>query len=205
MDSPVQMSALTNKSEEAAMDALAVHDIEKHRPHLVKFALLQLRNQAQAEDAVQETLLAALSSADRFAGRSSVRTWLIGILKHKCIDQLRRASREQPLDLDPEESSLDEFDALFQRDGHYVEMPADWGDPEETLSQQKFFGVLERCMEGLPRNSARVFHMREVLGLETDEICKELGITTTNCGVLLYRARMGLRECLQQRWFAAGG
>ena len=177
-------------------------DLEKHRPVLLKFAMLQLRNQAQAEDAVQETLIAAIQGAKNFAGRSSVRTWLVGILKHKIVDLIRRSSREQPLDLPGAETSLEDFDVLYQEDGHYVSMPAEWGDPEAALSKRRFFETLERCLEGLPKNTARVFMMREVMGFETGEICKELAITASNCWVLLYRARMGLRICLEQRWFA---
>jgi RNA polymerase sigma-70 factor (ECF subfamily) len=179
-------------------------DIESHRPVLLRFAMLQLRNQAQAEDAVQETLIAAIQGAKNFAGKSSVRTWLVGILKHKIVDLIRRASREQSLDLPDEETSLEDFDALYREDGHYVSMPAEWGDPEAALSQRRFFETLERCLEGLPKNTARVFMMREVMGIETDEICKELAITATNCWVLLYRARMSLRACLEERWFAIG-
>jgi RNA polymerase sigma-70 factor, ECF subfamily len=182
-------------------------ELEKHRPHLVKFALAQLRNTTYAEDVVQETLVAAVQGADRFAGQSSVRTWLIGILKHKIMDHFRRQSREAPLpDLD-EESSLEDLDARFKPDGHFLENPAhvpgsDWGDPEASLSQSRFFEVLEECMARLPANTARVFNMREIMGMETEDICKEVGITATNCWVLLYRARMALRECLQVKWFA---
>ncbi len=176
-------------------------DLEKHRPVLLKFALLQLRNRAQAEDAVQETLMAAIQGAKSFAGKSSVRTWLVGILKHKIIDHIRRVSREEPLDLLDAETSLGDFDALYKEDGHYISVPAEWDDPEAALSQRRFFETLERCMEGLPKNTARVFMMREMMGLETGEICKELAITATNCWVLLYRARMGLRACLEERWF----
>ena len=164
--------------------------------------MLQLRNQAQAEDVVQETLMAAIQGAKNFAGKSSVRTWLVGILKHKIVDLIRRASREQALDLPDAETSLEDFDVLYTDDGHYASMPAGWGDPDAALSQRKFFEILERCLEGLPKNTARVFMMREVMGLETGEICKELAITATNCWVLLYRARMGLRACLEKRWFA---
>jgi RNA polymerase sigma-70 factor (ECF subfamily) len=177
-------------------------DLDQHRPHLLKFAMLQLRNAAIAEDVVQETLLAALQSAGNFAGQSSVRTWLIGILKHKIIDTIRRRSREQPLELTDEDASLEDVAAIFREDGHYRDEPADWGDPEAALTQRKFFEALERCMEGLPKNAGRVFMMREVMGLETEEICKDLGITPSNCWVLLYRARMSLRACLEQRWFA---
>jgi RNA polymerase sigma-70 factor, ECF subfamily len=181
-------------------------ELQKHRPQLVRFAMLQLRNATAAEDVVQETLLAALQAASNFAGQSSVRTWLVGILKHKIIDAIRKQSREQPLETADDETDIEDLqDAVYRDDGHHRETPADWGNPETALEQRKFFDVLERCMDGLPKRTARVFMMREVMGLETDEICKDLGITSTNCWVLLYRARMALRECLQGRWFDAGG
>ena len=180
-------------------------ELEKYRPQLVKFAMLQLRNAAAAEDAVQETLVAAIQSAASFAGQSSVKTWLVGILKHKIFDAIRRQSREQPLELSSDETGVDDLQALlFRENGHYQERPANWGDPDAALTQRRFFEVLERCLGDLPRNTARVFTMREVMGLETDEICKELGITPSNCWVLLYRARMALRGCLEQRWFGIG-
>lgn len=181
----------------------ALH-LEQHRPVLLRFAMLQLRNRAQAEDAVQETLVAAIQGAKSFAGKSSVRTWLVGILKHKIVDHIRRSRREEPLELPNAETSLEDFDILYKEDGHYASAPAEWGDPETALSQRKFFETLERCLEGLPKNTARVFMMREVMGMETDEICKELAITATNCWVLLYRARMALRVCLGERWFGIG-
>ena len=177
------------------------HELEAHRSSLFKFAMLQLRNEAQAEDVVQETLLAAMRGAERFTGKSSVRTWLTGILKHKILDQIRKSSRERTSDVDDDEDSSGDFDALFNERGAYVERPAEWGSPEAAFSQKKFFEVLERCMEGLPKNTARVFAMREIMGLDADEICKETGISATNCGVLLYRARTALRLCLDQRWF----
>lgn len=181
--------------------SLSSDELAGHRPQLLRFAMLQLRNQAQAEDAVQETLVAALSGMERFAGGSSVRTWLIGILKHKIIDQIRKSSREQPLDADGERGAADEFDVLFKDDGHFVEDPADWGNPEQALAQRKFFEVLERCMASLPENTARAFMLREVMGQDTEEICRELHVSAANCWVMLYRARMLLRACLEQRWF----
>ena len=186
------------------MDAIKVDALElaKHRPHLLKFALLQLRNRTQAEDAVQETLLAALEAGDRFAGRSSVRTWLTGILKHKIIDHFRRQSREVLLQTHGEESALEALDPLFQEDGHFREPPADWGDPEAALAQREFFEVIQRCVERLPKKTARAFTLREVMGLSTDEFCKTLGITESNCWVMLYRARMSLRQGLEEGWFA---
>jgi len=190
---------LTKPSESATQ--VKSHELEGHRSSLFKFAMLQLRNEAQAEDVVQETMLAAMQGAERFSGNSSVRTWLTGILKHKILDQIRKSSRERSSDADDDEDSSGDFDALFNERGAYAEKPAEWGSPEAALSQKKFFEVLERCMEGLPKNTARVFAMREVMGLDTEEICKETGVSATNCGVLLYRARMALRLCLDQRWF----
>jgi RNA polymerase sigma-70 factor (ECF subfamily) len=181
--------------------AVQLNDLETHRRAMLKFAMLQLRDETAAEDCVQEALAAAIQSAERFAGESSVRTWLIGILKHKILDHFRRASREQVFAPRDEETSLEDFDVLFKADGHYVDPPSVWANPEQALSESEFFEVLEMCMERLPQNTARVFKMREVLGLEIQEICKELSITANNCWVLVYRARMVLRECLEIRWF----
>jgi RNA polymerase sigma-70 factor (ECF subfamily) len=186
-----------------ASTAIDIRELDTHRQALFKFAMLQLRNETHAEDCVQETLVAAIQGAKRFSGGSSVRTWLVGILKHKIIDHFRKASREQQFDAGDEETSLDDFDGLFKEDGHFIDEPAAWANPEAALSQSRFFEVLDGCMEGLPKNTARVFMLREVMGTDTDEICKELSITSNNCWVLLYRARMALRTCLQQRWFGA--
>lgn len=175
--------------------------LETMRPALLRFALLQLRNRSQAEDAVQDALLAMLEKPDQFGGRSSLRTYVTGILKYKIIDTLRAAGREMPIEAGDEQPEDDVIDALFRADGHTHTMPIQWGDPEQALAQKDFFRVLEICLENLPAKTARIFMMREWLELETDEICKELGISTSNAWVLLYRARVRLRECLDLRWF----
>ncbi len=171
------------------------------RPLLVRFAQLQIRNQALAEDAVQDALIAVLEKPERFNGQSSLRTYVTGILKYKIIDCLRASSRERQIDTAEDQSEDDAIDALFKADGHTREQPLPWGDPDATLEQKDFFKVLEVCLEKLPAKTARIFMMREWLELETDEICKELAITTSNAWVLLYRARMRLRECLDLNWF----
>jgi RNA polymerase sigma-70 factor (ECF subfamily) len=177
------------------------HQVEVLRPQLLRFARTQLRNDAWAEDAVSETLLAALEKPQSFAGGSQLKTWLIGILKHKVIDQLRRKSREATLTSEDDDQDLDEL--LFAADGHWREAPKEWGDPEHALRERQFFDVLEACVQHLPGVQGRVFMMREWLELETDEICKELSITSTNLWVMLHRARLRLRDCLQQSWFDA--
>ncbi len=181
---------------------LTLHrQLEAMRPQLVKFAQLQLRNAALAEDAVQDALMAVLEKPERFAGQSSLRTYVTGILKFKIIDNLRVATRERQIDTLDDQAEDDVVDALFLADGHTRDTPRQWGDPDSTLEQKDFFRVLEVCLEKLPANTARVFMMREWLELETDEICKELAITSSNAWVLLYRARLRLRECLDLNWF----
>ncbi|MFN5049818.1 sigma-70 family RNA polymerase sigma factor [Roseateles sp.] len=173
--------------------------LETLRPQLLKFARLQLRNPDWAEDAVSETLLAALEKPQAFAGQSQLKTWLIGILKHKLVDQIRSHRRE--ISTTPEDDQdLDE--SLFHPDGHWREAPQDWGDPEAALRQLEFIKVLEACVEHLPGQQGRLFMMREWLELETEEICKVLAISPTNLWVMLHRARLRLRECLQLNWFA---
>jgi RNA polymerase sigma-70 factor (ECF subfamily) len=167
----------------------------------MRYASLQLRDAAAAEDAVQEALVAALAGESGFAGRANLRTWLTGILKHKIVDAIRRQARERPaseLDSDGDEG---EFDDLFDRRGHWDERPAAWEHPEQALNQRQFLAALEACLRALPERTARAFMMREHLGLETPEICKALAITPTHCWVLLHRARMALRLCLQENWF----
>ncbi|MET0383192.1 MAG: sigma-70 family RNA polymerase sigma factor [Burkholderiaceae bacterium] len=174
-------------------------ELEELQPQLLRFARTQLRNEAWAEDAVSETIIAALEKPQSFAGQSQLKTWLVGILKHKVIDQLRRHKREATILTNDDNEDLDE--SLFAPDGHWRECPADWGDPGAVLRERQFIEVLEACLTALPATQARVFLMREWLELSSEEVCKELTITTTNLWVLLHRARLRLRDCLQARWF----
>lgn len=171
------------------------------RTYLLRFARLQLRNDAWAEDAVSETVLAALARPQSFAGRSQLRTWLVGILKHKIIDLLRSRQREVTLDSGDDDSADPLEHMAFKADGHHAEAPADWGDPQQTLDNRQFMSILEACTERLPPVQGRLFLMREWLELSSEEICKELQLTPTNLYVQLHRARLRLRECLELNWF----
>ncbi len=177
----------------------------EHRDYLLKFARLQLRNEAWAEDAVSETIVAALSKPQSFGNRSQLKTWLVGILKHKVIDLFRLNARTVALDTDTDAAyGNDELDALvFTANGHFAQGPADWGNPEQALQSRQFFAVLEACAEKMPVAMGRVFLMREWLELSSDDICKELGLSATNLYVTLHRARLRLRECLELNWFGA--
>lgn len=170
--------------------------------YLLKFARLQLRNDAWAEDAVSETVLAALAKPQSFGNRSQLKTWLVGILKHKVVDALRHHHREVSGLGDSEDDNADPLEAIaFKADGHFAEQPADWGNPEEQASNQQFFLILETCANKLPAAQGRLFLMREWLELSSEEICKELQLTPTNLYVQLHRARLRLRECLELNWF----
>jgi len=175
------------------------------RPDLLRFARLQLRDTATAEDAVQEALLAALTGQQAFASRSALKTWVFGILRHKVVDLIRSRVREVAVSSLGESDEDDVLnDALFDQRGHWKEegRPGRWNDPEASLEQQQFWAVFEACLDHLPEKTARVFMMREILGLDTDEICRDLAISNANCWVVLHRARNGLRVCLEQKWFA---
>ncbi|MDY7546912.1 sigma-70 family RNA polymerase sigma factor [Glaciimonas sp. CA11.2] len=183
--------------------AIDPRDLEALRSPLLRFAQLQLRNTSLAEDAVSETIVAVMEHPDRFQQQSSLKTYVIGILKHKLIDQLRRGKREIQLTDDPydDRSDADMVDALFNSRDHATEAMPDWGNPDQTLERKEFFDILQLCIDKLPAKTGRIFMMREWLELDTDAICKELDITTANAWVLLYRARTRLRECLQINWF----
>lgn len=184
-----------------ANDALHA-ELQVHRAYLLRVAKLQLRDEGAAEDVVQETLLAALEGWAKFSGKSSVKTWLTGILKHKIIDVLRGRMRELPVsEVLPAEAEEEVIEAFFSAAGHWSSPPQAWGEGEAALEQKQFFDIMDFCLEELPPKQGRAFMLREVFELETEEICKTLSVSTTNLWVLLHRSRLLLRQCLEQNWF----
>jgi len=172
--------------------------LEQHSDYLYRFALARLRDTHLAEDVVQETFLAAIKSPS-FAEQSAPRTWLTGILKHKIIDVMRKNVREIAVSdlMYEEDANMAEF---FDENGHWAEAPTPWDMPESALEQKQFLVILQSCMDKLPAKAAQLFLMRDVQETDNDEICKELNISTTNAWVMLYRARMGMRKCLEINW-----
>jgi RNA polymerase sigma-70 factor (ECF subfamily) len=175
--------------------------LAEHGDALYRYAWFRLQDAALAEDLVQETLLAALQSQDGFAGRSSERTWLTSILKNKLIDHLRKYSREQPFAGDTD--THDEIDTLFEDDSwnHWKVPPSVWDNPSAALEQRQFWEVFTLCMGGLPERQAQTFVLCELEGMDGAEACKVLGMTTSNVWVMLHRARLRLRDCLEKQWF----
>ena len=182
--------------------ASALRWLEEHGDILYSYALARVRDPHAAEDLVQETLLAALSSAEAFRGQSSERSWLVGILKHKLVDHLRLSLRERP----PAGPQADDFAGLFDGRGHWRVSPSKWGgDPQALAEDGEFRAVLGRCLSKLPSRTARLFWLREAEGIDTAELCARLEVTAANVWAMLHRARCGLRECLRLHWFDGSG
>ncbi len=180
--------------------------LDDHGDYLFKYAVFRLRDQTAAEDVVQETLLAAIKAYENFQGRGSERTWLVGIMKHKITDHFRRSYREAPIGEEVDETS--EHNDLFQSQGKWTghwdpnHAPTDWHvTPHELLERGDFWRVFTDCLSPLPQRTATVFTLREVDGLKSEEICELLCISSNNLWVMLHRARLHLRNCLEVNWF----
>lgn len=190
----------THRTESDA-SAQFTAEVHAYRPDLMRIAKLQLRDAEAAADVVQETVLAAFQSRQTFAGKSKLKTWLVGILKFKIIDALRIRSREPvPASQLKAELDIEDIEALFDSHGLWRSQPTRWEDPESAVRQQDFMKIMELCLEKLPPNSARAFILRELFEVDSDEICTLMPVSRNHLGVLLYRARMALRGCLEVNW-----
>lgn len=176
--------------------------LDRHGDCLYRVALLRVGDPDVASDLVQETFLAAFRSRESFSGRSTERTWLVGILKHKVIDRRRKFGRSpEVLEGEQAESALDGF---FDARRHWTRMPGRWpGDPGQALETGEFWDVLTGCLSGLPRRLAEAFVLRELEEMDRDVICRDLAITPVNLAARLHRARLLLRDCLERKWFGA--
>ena len=159
-----------------------------------------VRDEHRAEDLVQETLIAALEARDQFASGASERTWLIAILRHKAIDQLRRDRRE-----DEYFASVDPVvEGNFNRFGKWRKPPGSWTPkPVALLESKEFWVVFNSCMRALPQFIREAFALRVVEGISASEVCRIMEISNTNLWTQLYRARERLRRCLEAKWFTA--
>ncbi|MDO6681292.1 RNA polymerase factor sigma-70 [Oceanobacter sp. 5_MG-2023] len=184
------------------------HFLEQLRHQMLSFARLQLNDDHLAEDAVQEALAGALKNADAFKRQAALKTWVFAILKNKITDILRQKYRSQehmlPDDDDGCKNGEELDDQLFDHRGHWQadERPQHWGAPQRLVYERQFWQVFDACLNHLPAQQARVFMMREFLELSSNEICSAQSVSVSNLHVLLYRARLQLRECLENNWFS---
>jgi len=175
--------------------------VRAHGDALFGFARARLRDRGDAEDAVQETFLAALAGRGHYSGRSGERAWLFGILRHKVVDRLRERGRQTPLESGEHADAI--LEQAFDHSGHWRLWPQRWPRPDEGLEQDQFRRVLATCLGALPSGLQAAFRLVELDGTASGDACKVLGISPNNLWVRLHRARLRLRECLELRWFRA--
>ncbi len=176
--------------------------LENLRQQMLKFTVLQLSSFEQAEDVVQEALISALQHIDSFSGRSAFKTWVFAILKNKIIDLIRKESRLVRMsELFSDQESELSIDGLFDAMGYWYKdkVPQAWKTPEEMMEQQDFWIIFDACLNHLPAKYAQVFMLREMIELSSEEICEKLDLTLSNLNVLMYRSRLKLRACLEQK------
>ncbi len=176
---------------------------------MLRFAKLQLGNRETAEDTVQEAMESALRHLEGFSGQSSIKTWVFAILKNKIIDhvgQARRTVNFSSLANDDGEDGEARLEALFNDRGRWRDgaRPVAWPSPDDAVQSKQFWIVFETCLDLLAPKAGRIFMMREFLGFETEEICSQLNLTTSNLHVTLHRSRLKLRGCLEAGWVRPG-
>jgi len=171
--------------------------VERYGDILFRYTVVRVKDQDAAEEIVQATLLAALQAQKSFEGRSSEKSWLFGILKHKILDHFRVLKQRRTYELTPDDDA-DPYDQAFDATGHWVQPPQPWAfDPEKAAENSELTEALARCLNGLSDKFRAIFAMKEVEGLDSADICKEFGITPTNLWVILHRARNQLKQCLE--------
>jgi len=173
--------------------------VDKYGDYLYSFALYRIQDETTAQDLVQEALVGALKSKKNFKGQSSEKTWLTSILKYKIIDFIRKKYREPVReDFDLDSSALDDH---FDATGKWKTGPAKWkSDPEQLLEQKSFLDIVKKCLKELPKKQAAVLSLKEIEGETTKAICKVLNISSTNCWVIMHRARALMRYCIETNW-----
>jgi len=173
--------------------------VDLYGNYMYRYALSRLPDRDVAQDLVQEAFVAAIGSYRRFKGQSSIKTWLIAILKRKIVDYYRRSATRQAHMNENAVAAVAE--RRFDNTGHWRVSPDAWHfDPGAAYEQKEFMAVLYLCLAGLPDRLSEIFMLREFEELDTKAVCKQMGISESNSWVMLYRARMQLRDCLDSKW-----
>lgn len=180
--------------------------VERYGDYLFNYAIVRVNDQEKAEDLVQETFLAGLKASKNFQGRSTERTWLISILKRKIIDTYRKQYSSKETSMGEYEQDISDRDFYRREDpfrGHWLEGKGPHSHslmPEGEIEQEELMKIIQLCISLLPPNLASAFAMKMIDEEESDEICKELGISPSNLWVMLHRARLKMRSCVESKW-----
>ena len=173
--------------------------IDNYADYLYNYTISRVNNSDLAKDLVQETFFAGLKSAKNFQGKATERTWLVSILKRKIIDYYRKINSKKG----QAEVRMNFYDD-GENEGNWLEerVPQSWDNAsEKNIENEELKNQLEACINKLPEKYAMVFRMKTVQEFETEEICKELDITSSNLWVIIHRARTQLRKCMEDNWF----
>ncbi len=180
--------------------------VERHADSLYRYAFRRTGRADVAQDLVQDALLAAWRSRDGYRGQASERNWLMGILKNKIVDHFRAAMRRME-DAATDLGAGDDIESLlFDERGSWRTPPAEWGNqPLEATESGAFWGMLSQCLERVPSPQREAFLLRDVDGADAAESSHTLGVSANHLYVLLHRARLRIRQCLEHRWLSGGG
>ncbi len=178
--------------------------VQSYADSLFGFAIARTGDRDIARDLVQETFLSALENRRTFRGESSERTWLFSILKNKIIDHYRRKGSERTVSVSGDAENADES-YFFDEVGHWKStlLPTDWGSAPEEARSSEFLETLQKCLSRLTAQCRGVFTLKYIDEMESDEICKELAISPSNYWVIIHRAKLLLRNCLEKNWLNA--
>jgi RNA polymerase sigma-70 factor (ECF subfamily) len=177
--------------------------VDRHGDVMFRYALRWVHSSEIAEEIVQDAFLEGLRMRGTYRGRSSERTWLVGILRHKILDHVRRSSRERCVE-GLEATDDDVLGRYFDRRGLWKRGPARGrGDPSSDLERREFWEALGQCLARLPPGLSDAFLLHELEGFGSDAICETLQISPANLWQRLHRSRMLLRDCLERQGFGA--
>jgi len=180
--------------------------VSQNHSAMIRVAMGYVADRDAAEEVVQDTWLAVIASIDRFEGRSSLRTWLWSIVVHKAKDRGVREKRHvnfsqfEPQDDDDGEMDPARFHLCGELAGSWALPPQPWDErtPERLLANKQASAAMSAAIEELPRGLREALLLRDVEGLESEEICAILGITEANLYVRLHRARERVRRAVEK-------
>lgn len=207
-DIPLSASYRNSSDEHLAPEDLAPEDlvpehlapddwVDAYGDVLYRYALMRLREPSEAEEVVQETFLAGIRGIDQFDGKGPQQAWLLGILKHKVVDHVRKRQRQ---DRYLAQDNMDFSAMLFDESGHWRTGLIPTVDPDDVVESSELWQVVRDCLTAIPQSQADAFVLSVMEEMDPSKVCEELGITSDNLWVRLHRARLGLAKCVASKW-----
>lgn len=182
--------------------------VKLYGDYLYNYTVYRINNEEEAQDLVQDTFLSALKNKDQFRGDASEKTWLVTILKRKIIDFYRKKSTQSIQQSIESEKLAAGYNDFFEEEGNHEghwsndARPANWiVNPQQVIETREFYQALNKCLDALPEKWCSVFKMKNMEDLETEAICKELNLSSSNYWIIMHRTKLQLRKCIELGWF----